>query len=71
LEIAESGKFDTLSVLERSPYFFKEGLNHVLGFAFVKADFLEQKICQVSFGQRHGFLLLPELGSVFFFKDRA
>src|SRR5262245_43272969 len=55
LEVAETGKLDSLPVLEREPDFFEERLDHVLGFALVEPDLLEQEIGEFRLRQSHVF----------------
>ena len=50
LEVAEAGQLDAVAVFQRGADFLEEGLDHVLGFALVKPDFLEQQVGQFSFG---------------------
>ena len=54
LEIAEAGQLDAVAGLERDADFLEEPLDHVLGFALVEAELLEQQIGKFGFGERHG-----------------
>jgi hypothetical protein len=51
LEIAKTGQFDDIALFERQTDFIEEGLDNVLGFAFVQTHFFEQKFGQISFGK--------------------
>ena len=54
LEIAESRQLDAVAGLERGTDLLEEALDHVLRFAFVQAELLEQQVGEFGFGQRHG-----------------
>src|SRR5690606_8229306 len=51
LEIAETRQLDALAALERVADLVEEGLDHVLGFALVQPDALEQHFGQFGFRQ--------------------
>ena len=53
LEVAEAGQLHALPGFERDPDLLEEGLDHVLGFALVEAELLEQHVGQFGFGERH------------------
>src|ERR1035437_5953980 len=57
LEISEPREFDSVAAFKRITDLFKEGFDHILGLAFVEADFFEQQICEFCFGKRHVFSL--------------
>ena len=69
LKVAETGQLHAFSAFQRLTHLLEEGLDHVLGLALVQPDLLEQQVGKVGFGERHGFPLLPELGTVFLFQD--
>src|SRR5262245_47639538 len=49
LEVAEAGQLDAVSALQCNPDLLKEVLDHVLGFALVEAQLLEEKVSQFGF----------------------
>src|SRR4051794_11727447 len=53
LKVAEPGELDALAVLESQADLLEEGLHHVLGFALVEADLLEQHVRQLGFCKCH------------------
>ena len=51
LEIAETGKLDPFRIFEREADLLEKRFHHVLGFALVESNLLQQQICQFGFGQ--------------------
>src|SRR5690348_5713718 len=53
LEIAEARQLDAAAFLERRADLLEEALDHVLRFALVEAELLEQEVGQLGLGQGH------------------
>ncbi len=53
LEVAEAGQLHRLAGFERDADFLEEALDHVLRFALVEAELLEEQIGEFGFGERH------------------
>src|SRR6185369_1331256 len=53
LEVAEARKLDRLAGFEGDAHFLEKPLDHVLGFAFVEAELLEEQVGKFGFGQCH------------------
>src|SRR5512147_2684152 len=49
LEIAEAGQLDAVAALQSNAYLLDEVLDHVLGFALVEAELLEEEVSQFGF----------------------
>src|SRR4051812_40876159 len=58
LEIAEAGQLDAAAFLEGLADLLEEALDHVLGFALVETQLLEEQIGEFRFGERHRLALL-------------
>ncbi len=53
LEIAETGELDAVARLQGDAHLLEEPLDHVLGFALVEPELLEQQVGEFGFGERH------------------
>src|SRR5512139_2879183 len=53
LEIAEAGELHAVARLERRADFLEEALHHVLGFALVEAQLLEEQVGEFGLGEGH------------------
>ena len=61
LEVAEAGELNAVAGFERGAYFLEEALDHVLGFALVEPELLEQQVGEFGFGERHRYPRNPLL----------
>src|SRR5208337_3340269 len=52
-EIAEAGELDAITGLQGDADLFEESLDHVLGFALIESELLEQQVGKFGFGERH------------------
>src|SRR5690606_26354138 len=55
LEVAETGKLDALAAFQGQADFLEKGFDHVLRFALVETDLLEQHIGQLGLRESHSF----------------
>src|SRR5258705_11286987 len=53
LKVAEAGQLDAVAPLERDADLFEKVLDHILGFALVEPELLEEEVGQFSFRERH------------------